>query len=142
MRTFRVRLAESCRTAASLAAVMETEPGISRVVHPSRADHPDAGTVVDRVMPDARGAMLTLVVDGGDERALQVVRHLEVAVEATSLGGVETLASLPFNSSHFNMSPEKRLAAGILPGMVRLSVGLEGEVALHDDLRQALKQTS
>jgi cystathionine beta-lyase/cystathionine gamma-synthase len=142
MRTFRVRLAESCRTAASLAAVMETEPGISRVVHPSRADHPDAGTVVDRVMPDARGAMLTLVVDGGDERALQVVRHLEVAVEATSLGGVETLASLPFNSSHFNMSPEERLAAGILPGMVRLSVGLEGEVALHDDLRQALKQTS
>lgn len=66
-------------------------------------------------------------------------RHdLRVAVEATSLGGVETLASLPFNSSHFNMTDDERLEAGIMPGMVRLAIGIEGHDVLASDLRQAL----
>ena len=140
LRTFRVRLAEACRTAAALADLLASEPGVSRVVYPGRPDHPDAGGAVEAVMPGPHGAMLTLVLDGGDERALQVIRRLEVAVEATSLGGVETLASLPFNSSHFNMTPQQRIDAGILPGMLRLSVGLEGVEALLGDLRQAIKQ--
>jgi cystathionine beta-lyase/cystathionine gamma-synthase len=90
-------------------------------------------------MPDAAGAMLTLIVKGGDERALRVLRALRVAVEATSLGGVESLASAPFNSSHFSMNPQERLDAGIVPGMLRLAIGLEGPDALGDDLRQALR---
>lgn len=139
VRTFRVRLEEACRVAGELATAMAREDGVRAVIHPSRADHPDAGAVVDRVMPERRGAMLTLVLDGGDERALRAVRSLRVAVEATSLGGVETLASLPFNSSHFNMSPEERIDAGILPGMLRLAIGLEGVDVLLDDLRQAIK---
>ena len=101
MRTFGVRLAEACRAAAAIAETMASEPGIAHVRHPSRSDHPDAGAVVDAVMPGPKGAMVSLVLEGGDERVLQVLRHLEVAVEATSLGGVETLASVPFNSSHF-----------------------------------------
>ena len=141
LRTFGVRLAESCRTAAQLAELMASHTAVERVVYPGRDDHPDAGTVVGRVMPGPHGGMLTLVLAGGDERALQVIRRLAVAVEATSLGGVETLASLPFNSSHFNMTAQQRVAAGILPGMLRLSVGLEGVDALAGDLRQALEHT-
>jgi cystathionine beta-lyase/cystathionine gamma-synthase len=138
MRTFEVRLAEACRAAAELADAMADHPAIEQVVYPGRPEHPDAGRVVEQAMPGPRGAMLTLVLAGGDERALRVIRRLAVAVEATSLGGVETLASLPFNSSHFNMTPQQRRAAGILPGMLRMSVGLEGVRALTDDLRQAL----
>ncbi len=51
---------------------------------------------------------------------------------------METLASGPFNSSHFNMTPQQRLDAGIPPGLLRLSVGLEGVDVLIDDLRQAI----
>ena len=69
---------------------------------------------------------------------MKVLRALRVGVEATSLGGVETLASTPFNSSHFSLTPQERLDAGIVPGMLRLAIGLEGEDALGDDLRQAL----
>ncbi|WP_152364835.1 trans-sulfuration enzyme family protein [Microlunatus speluncae] len=136
MRTFRVRLAESCRTAAALADLLAKEPAVRDVVYPGRDDHPDA-EVVRRVMPDASGAMLTVVLHGGDQRAGEVLRRLRVGVEATSLGGVETLVSTPFNSSHFNMTDDERLAAGIQPGTLRMSIGLEGEDVLLDDLRQA-----
>lgn len=142
MRTFGVRLAEACRAADIIATKMADEPGVDHVRHPSRMDHPDAGHVIDAVMPYAKGAMLSLVLDGGDERALAVLRRLRVAVEATSLGGVETLASVPFNSSHFNMTPEQRLDAGIPPGLLRLSVGLEGADELIEDLRQAIAETA
>ena len=142
LRTFEIRLATACRTAAAVAAAMADTPGVSHVRYPGRPDHPDAGAVADAVMPGARGAMVSLVLDGGDERALAVLRRLRVAVEATSLGGVETLASLPFNSSHFNMTGEQRLEAGIPPGLLRLSVGLEGEEALVADLRQAIAATA
>jgi cystathionine beta-lyase/cystathionine gamma-synthase len=128
LRTFGVRLAG--------------EPGVAHVRYPGRPDHPDAGAVADQVMPGAKGAMVGIVLDGGDARALAVLRHLEVAVEATSLGGVETLASLPFNSSHFNMTARQRLEAGIPPGLLRLSVGLEGEDALVADLRRAIAATA
>lgn len=138
MRTFRVRLAEACRSAAAMADILANEPGVEHVRHPARADHPDAGALVDTVMPEARGAMLGLVLTGGDERALEVLRRLEVALEATSLGGVETLASVPFNSSHFNMTQQQRRDAGIPDGLIRLSVGLEGADVLVADLRQAM----
>jgi cystathionine beta-lyase/cystathionine gamma-synthase len=139
LRTFRVRMAEACRTAAVLADDLAKHAGVELVIYPGRHDHPDvASGTVARVMPYASGAMLTLVVQGGDERALRVLRALRVGVEATSLGGVETLASTPFNSSHFSLTPGERLDAGIVPGMLRLAVGLEGEDALGEDLRQAL----
>jgi cystathionine beta-lyase/cystathionine gamma-synthase len=141
MRTFGVRLAEACRTADVIATKMADERDIEHVRYPGRLDHPDAGGVVDAVMPGPKGAMLSLVLAGGDERVLQVLRRLEVGVEATSLGGVETLASVPFNSSHFNMTPQQRLDAGIPPGLLRLSIGLEGEDALIADLQQAISAT-
>jgi cystathionine beta-lyase/cystathionine gamma-synthase len=141
IRTFRVRLEESCRTAAELADALAEDDEVAAVIYPGRDDHPDAG-VVDRLMPDAQGAMIGLVVEGGDERALRVARELRVVVEATSLGGVESLASLPFNSSHFSLSPQQRLEAGIPPGMIRLSIGLEGRDTLLDDLRRALRSAA
>ncbi|MGI8532569.1 MAG: trans-sulfuration enzyme family protein [Geodermatophilaceae bacterium] len=140
MRTFAVRLAESCRSAAAIAAAMSDVPGVAHVRYPGRPDHPDAGALVEAVLPGPKGAMLGLVLDGGDERALAVLRRLRVAVEATSLGGVETLASVPFNSSHFNMTSQQRLDAGIPPGLIRLSIGLEGEDALLADLRHAIER--
>lgn len=138
MRTFGVRLAEACRSAEAIAAKMSDEQDVEHVRYPGRLDHPDTGEVSDTVMPAAKGAMLSLVFAGGDEQVLQVLRRLRVGVEATSLGGVETLASVPFNSSHFNMTPQQRLEAGIPPGLLRLSIGLEGADVLVEDLRQAI----
>ncbi len=60
------------------------------------------------------------------------------ACEATSLGGVETLVSTPFNSSHFSLTPEERVAARIDDGMIRVSCGIEPTDVLIDDFVRAL----
>jgi len=85
------------------------------------------------------GTMLAFVLRGGDERALRWLEHLRVIVPATSLGSIESLASLPFNTSH--RDPDARAASGILPGTVRLSVGCEHVQDLIDDIMQALDAT-
>jgi cystathionine beta-lyase/cystathionine gamma-synthase len=85
--------------------------------------------------------MVSFTVDGGDDRALRVMRRLEVACEATSLGGVETLVSTPFNSSHFSLTPEERRAVRIDDGMVRVSCGVEPAELLVSDFAQALDAT-
>jgi len=86
--------------------------------------------------------MVAFAVTGGDSRALQVMHGLRLACEATSLGGVETLVSTPFNSSHFSLTRAERRAARIGHGMIRLSCGLEEADDLIADLRDALDGTA
>jgi cystathionine beta-lyase/cystathionine gamma-synthase len=80
------------------------------------------------------------VVAGGDERAAEVMGRLTLAAEATSLGAVESLVSAPFNSSHFMLSAKERHEAGIVAGMLRLSVGSESAEALIADLDRAFAE--
>jgi cystathionine beta-lyase/cystathionine gamma-synthase len=135
IQTFALRLERSCVTASTLAARLATNPEVVSVRYP-------AGDIADRVMrPDRRGAMVAFTVQGGDARALAVMRRLTVASEATSLGGVETLVSTPFNSSHFSLTPAERVAARIDDGMIRLSCGIEDPEALIADVEAALAAT-
>jgi len=141
-RTFDVRLAAQCATAARLATDLAGLDGVRRVIHPARADYPSAA-VADRLMaPGRRGAMLTLVLDGDEDTVGRFMRALRRGTEATSLGGVETLVSAPHNSSHFSLTPAERVAAGIEPGMVRFSIGLEPADELLADVEQALKASA
>ena len=82
--------------------------------------------------------MIAFVVKGGDDAALKFMRGLKIVYEATSLGGVESLIECPFNSSHMSIPEDVRLAAGIEPGFVRLSIGIEDVEDLWDDMSKAL----
>jgi cystathionine beta-lyase/cystathionine gamma-synthase len=136
-----VRLARQTATASRIARFLETSPDVSSVHYPGLESYRWRAVAEQLLAPDRTGGMVTFVVRGGDRRALSFMSRLEVALEATSLGGVETLVSAPFNSSHFSLSAAERAVAGIDPGMVRLSVGLEEPDALIDDLRAALEET-
>ena len=82
--------------------------------------------------------MVAFVVKGGDEAAMKFMRGLTIIYEATSLGGVESLIECPFNSSHMFVPEDVRVAAGVVPGFVRLSVGIEDVEDLWQDIDQAL----
>lgn len=141
LQTFELRLRRECATARVLAAYLESRGDVVSVRYPGLPSHPGR-SVVSRVMKhDRGGAMVAFAVTGGDSRALQVMQRLRLACEATSLGGVESLVSTPFNSSHFSLTPEERHAARIDDGMIRLSCGLEEPDDLIADLRDALDNT-
>jgi len=136
MRTLHVRMPVICSNAATVAARLEQHPGIERVFHTSLESHPDH-EVAQRVLPKGSG-MVAFVVKGGDAAALRFMRGLKIIYEATSLGGIESLIECPFNSSHGAMPEDVRMEAGIVPGFVRMSIGIEDVEDLWDDIEQAL----
>ena len=88
-------------------------------------------------MPKGTG-MISFVVKGGDASALKFMRSLNIIFEATSLGGIESLIECPFNSSHMFIPEDVRHAAGVVPGFVRVSIGIEDVEDLWQDIDQAL----
>ena len=134
MRTLHVRMPVLCNNAAELAKRLEAHSMIEKVNHPTLKSHADY-EVAQRVMPKGTG-MIGFVVKGGDTAALKFMRGLEMIYEATSLGGVESLVECPFNSSHMMIPEDVRLAAGIIPGYVRISIGIEDVEDLWADLER------
>ena len=83
--------------------------------------------------------MLSFVVGGGDDGAMNFMRRLKIIFEATSLGGVESLIEVPATSSHMFMPEDVRISSGVVPGFVRMSVGIEDVEDLWEDISQALE---
>jgi cystathionine beta-lyase/cystathionine gamma-synthase len=115
---------------------LEAHPLIEKVNYPGLESHDDY-EVAQRVMPRGSG-MVAFVVKGGDSAALKFMRGLDIIYEATSLGGVESLIECPFNSSHMMIPEEVRHAAGLVPGFVRMSIGIEDLEDLWNDITTAL----
>ena len=138
LRTFDVRLGRQQASALEVANFLGAQPEVLRVVHPCLESYPYREVAERLLTPGRGGAMVSFVVQGGDRVAGAVMRNFEVSIEATSLGGVETLASTPHNSSHFSLTVKEREAVGIPAGMIRLSVGLEPAEVITGDIRQAL----
>jgi cystathionine beta-lyase/cystathionine gamma-synthase len=142
LHTYELRLARQAEGAARVARWLEgAHDDVAEVRYPGLASHPDAAVAGRTWRPGRRGAMVAFVVRGGNHRAARFLRALDLVREATSLGGVETLISAPHNSSQFSYGPEELDLAGIRPGMVRLSVGLEPVDDLLADLDRALTGT-
>jgi len=134
----RVRRAEETagRLARFLDGLRQRGARVARVHYPGLPGHPDHELA--RRQMTGFGSMLAFEVEGGLEAATAVYDRFRLVVRAVSLGGVETLASLPVHTSHAMMTAEERRRAGIADGLIRLSVGLEPCADLEADLAAAL----
>lgn len=137
LRTLHLRVERICANAERVARFLAGHPAVAQVNYPALLTHPHHARA-QRLLPRGCGGIVSFVLRGGDQAALRFCRRLRLVFEATSLGGVESLVSLPFNTSHANLSPPQRAAAGIPPGLVRLAVGIEAADDLEADLDQAL----
>lgn len=135
--TLAVRIKQQSATALSLAQWAQSQPEIAKVHYPGLAGHP--GHEIAKAQMRAFGAMMALDIAGGYGSAARFIDRLKIIVNAASLGGAESLVSMPILTSHVHASPEERAAAGVTDSTVRLSVGLESFEDLRDDLAQALK---
>ena len=140
MRTLHARMPIHTSNAAELASRLSTHPMIDSVNHISLPDYDDF-ELAQRIMPKGSG-MLAFVVKGGDAAALEFLKSLKMTLEATSLGGVESLVECPFNSSHMFVPEEVRMEAGVIPGFVRMSVGIEDIEDIWNDIEQGLQASS
>ena len=136
MKTLGVRMERQCKTAMAVAKFLERHPKVARVHYPGLASHPDH-KLARRQMRDF-GGMLSFDLKGGLAAARRFCDRVHLFALAASLGGVESLVILPIYTSHYNMSRDELLRAGVEPGTVRVSIGLEDPADLIADLRQAL----
>lgn len=141
LKTLHLRMERICRNALEVARFLEGHPAVARVHHPGLEGHPHHERA-GRLLPRGTGGIVSFEHRDGDAGALDFCHRLEIFLEATSLGGVESLVSLPFNTSHANLSPRERAEAGIAPGTVRLAVGIEAAEDLIADLDGALAGTA
>jgi len=138
LKTLHLRVERQCESALALARHLEGRPGLRRVLYPGLGSHP--GHEIARRQMDRFGGMVTLVLEGGLSAAERFYDRLELVARAASLGGVESLASLPVHTSHHGLGEAQLREAGIDPGMVRLSIGVEDAADLIADVEHALAQ--
>ena len=136
MKTLAIRVQRQNASALALAQWLESHPAVARVHYPGLESHPDHARAC-RLL-DGFGGMLAIVVRGGDDAALRVCGRLQLVRVAPSLGGVESLVSMPRFTSHASLTRAQRHEAGIDDGFIRVSIGIEDAADLCADLEQAL----
>ena len=133
LKTLAVRMDRHCANARAVVDLLVGHPAVERVLYPQLPDHPGHPAAA-RQMRDF-GGMVSFLLRGGEDAALEVVKHTELFTLAESLGAVESLIEHPSRMTHAS-------AAGspleVPPSLVRLSVGLESATDLVADLEQAL----
>ncbi|ELY5937765.1 PLP-dependent transferase [Cronobacter malonaticus] len=137
IRTLALRMERHSASALKIAQRLAQHPQVEKVFFPWLESHPQYA-LARRQMALA-GGMISIVVRDDDQRAAQVIKKLRLFTLAESLGGVESLVSQPFSMTHASIPLEQRLANGITPQLIRLSVGIEDAEDLLADLEQALE---
>ncbi len=136
MRTLAVRMEAHSARAMEIAKALGTMPAVRQVNYPGLASHPAHALAVKQMR--LFGGMLSFDL-GSYEAARAAMDRFQVIQRAASLGGVESLASIPIMTSHTGYTDEELMRAGVSRGMVRLSVGLEDARDLIEDLAQAMR---
>jgi cystathionine gamma-synthase len=137
LKTLAVRVARQNENALRVAEFLEQHAKVRRVYYPFLESHPQHA--IAREQMSGGGGMVTFEVEGTGEDARRVSEAMRLFTLATSLGGVESLVSIPVLTSHAMISAEQREKMGVTEQMVRLSVGIESLDDLIEDLERALE---
>lgn len=137
LKSLSARMAVHNANALRLAEWLEKSGKVSRVYYPGLASHPDHA-IAARQMPGGFGGMICIDLDGDYARVTRFYDRLQIFKRAASLGGTESLISLPVLTSQYGHTDAQLAAAGVTRGMARLSVGIEDFEDLQGDLKQAL----
>ncbi len=137
LKTLAVRVARQNENAQRVAEFLSEHAKVRRVHYPFLKSHPQYA--IARKQMSGGGGMVSFEVEGTGEDARRVTEAMRLFTLAPSLGGVESLVSIPVLTSHLTVSPEERRRIGIREQMIRLSVGIENVDDLIADLERALE---
>ncbi|CRF41531.1 cystathionine gamma-synthase [Helicobacter ailurogastricus] len=137
IKTLGVRMEEHQKNALCVAQFLQVHPKVKRVYYPGLPTHPNHDLA--KAQMRGFGGMLSFTLKN-DSEAIPFVESLQLFILGESLGGVESLVGVPAVMTHACIPKEKRIATGIEDGLVRLSVGIEDQEDLLEDLEQAFKR--
>jgi cystathionine beta-lyase/cystathionine gamma-synthase len=139
MKTLAVRMRQHNESALKLAKFLEDHPAVERVNYPGLESHPHHARAKE--LFNGYSGMMSFELVGGQEAANRFLKAVTIPIPAPSLGGVESLITIPATTAHVGMSREDRLKLGITDGLIRLSVGIESTEDLIEDFTQGLELT-
>ncbi|HMQ73179.1 MAG TPA: O-succinylhomoserine sulfhydrylase [Rubrivivax sp.] len=137
LETLAIRMQAQSQRALAIARWLEAQPQVERVFHPGLASHPQHALAMAQ-QSGCGGAVLSFVARGGRAGAFGVIDATRICSITANLGDTKTTITHPGTTSHGRLTEAQRLAAGIVPGLVRLAVGLEDVQDLEEDLARGL----
>lgn len=136
LETLAVRMDRHCSNALQLAKRLQDHPALERVNYPFLESHPQYAIAKKQMRHG--GGLLTIELKGGAEAAMRFLNRIQLCSLSSNLGDSRTIVTHPSSTTHSKLSEEERLAVGITPAMVRISVGLEHAEDILQDIEQAL----
>ena len=141
LETLALRIREHSKNADEIAKFLMSHPKVERVSHPSVASDL-AKERADKYLSGGCGGLMGFEIKGGIEAGKQFINSLEMFYHVANIGDSRSLAIHPASTTHSQLNEEELLSAGVTPGYVRLSIGLEHLDDIKDDLTQALDKVS
>jgi len=138
LETLPIRVERQQRSAAQIADFLAAAPGVTRVLYPGRADHPQFALAKKQMT--GGGTLVAFEVEGGKAGAFAFANALSIIGISNNLGDAKSLITHPETTTHQRLKPEQRAELGINSGLLRLSVGLEDPDDLVEDIAHALSQ--
>ncbi len=139
LETLPMRMQKHVENTNQLVEVLDQHDAVSIVHHPHLATHPDH-QLANKLLPDGCGAVFSFELAGGRPAGSRFIESLNLFSHLANVGDAKSLVIHPASTTHSRMDDQALLDAGIAPGLVRLSVGLEDINDLASDLKQALRQ--
>ena len=139
--TLHLRMPRHVENTRKVVAFLSSHPSVEKVLYPELPSHPDH-ELCKKLLPKGAGAVFSFDIKGGRAAGKTFIESLRVFSHLANVGDAKSLVIHPATTTHYRMSDEDLKKAGIGPGTVRLSVGLEDVQDLIDDLDRALKAAS
>jgi O-acetylhomoserine (thiol)-lyase len=140
LETLPLRMKRHSDNALAVARFLEGHPAVTWVSYPGLESHP-SHDLAKRYLPDGCGGVLTFGVTGGEEPAKRVIAETRLFSLLANVGDAKSLIIHPWSTTHEQLNPEERQAAGVSDDLVRLSVGIEDPDDLIEDLDRALRSS-
>ena len=137
LETLPLRMERHCENAAAVASHLSRHPAVERVIYPGLMEG-EARRRADAFLTNGYGALVGMEIVGGLEAGRRFIDSLELLFHVANIGDARSLAIHPASTTHSQLSPEEQAAAGVTPGQVRLSVGIEHIDDILADIDQAL----
>jgi len=137
IKTLHIRMQRHCENGEKIAKYLKSNPKVDKVYWPGFEDHPNHD-IAKKQMTGFGGMISFTTAEATEKSAVTILEKLKVFTLAESLGGVESLAGHPASMTHASIPKEEREKTGVVDSLIRLSVGIEDDEDLIEDLKQAL----